>query len=455
METTLIKNGIVLTNDKDFRIINNGAIVVQGNKILDVGKTDDVEKKHKADVVIDAKRKMLVPGFVDVHMHTNVVRSSSATIYSDIAKGLGKVHDVFDEVRRLTTPESGKAEALNGYSEAIRSGITTVLDFVRQAEAKGKAAEEIGIRARVVPMIYDVFDPPPWSETLEDTIRLVKQTYDKPDLRVKFWPGFDGTEDCSTESIEKIVEDAKKFPDLDMHTHSNEFMREVTYCNGKFGMDPIEYLDSIGYTGPNVIIAHCVHVSGKEINILEKTGTRVAYQSVCNSRTGTGIAPVPEYLSRGIPVGIGTDNMMGAPVNMLEAMRVAIYTQRAMRKDTRALTNRQAFDLATMGGARAMRLDKEIGSLEPGKKADIVIFNLRRQHFTPTILTDRTNLVTQLVIMATERDVESVMIDGNMVLENQEFKTIDEDKVIEDAAAHAFDLMKRSPEILLHHKRIV
>jgi 5-methylthioadenosine/S-adenosylhomocysteine deaminase len=406
-------------------------------------------------VVVDAKRKLVIPGFVNAHVHTNIVRSSSATVYSDIAKGLGKVHDVFDEVRRLTTPESGKAEALSGYSEAIRSGITTVVDFVRQAEAKGKAAEEIGIRARLVPMVYDAFDPPPWSEDLRDTIRLVKQSYDKADLRVKFWFGFDHPEDSTTETVEKIVEEARKFPDVDMHTHCSEFMHQVNYCKGNFGLDPVEYLESIGFIGPRVLLGHCVHVSGKEISILKKTGTRVSYQPVSNSRVGTGIAPVPEFLSRGIPVGMGTDNMMGAPANMLEAMRVAVYTLRAVRKDTRALTNRQAFDLATMGGARAMRLDKEIGSLEPGKKADIVIFNLRRQHFTPAILTDRTNLVTQLVIMATERDVESVMIDGNMVLENQEFKTIDEDKVIEDAVAHAFDLMKRSPEILLHHKRVV
>jgi 5-methylthioadenosine/S-adenosylhomocysteine deaminase len=147
--------------------------------------------------------------------------------------------------------------------------------------------------------------------------------------------------------------------------------------------------------------------------------------------------------------------MMGAPINMLEAMRIAVYTQRVLKKDTRAMSNNQAFMLATMGGARALRMEKEIGSLEPGKKADIVFMNLRRQHFTPVILSDRTNLVTQVVAMATERDVDSVMIDGKMVLENQVFKTMDEAAAIDKAAEMAFDLMKRSSKILIHHQRII
>lgn len=455
METTIIERGIVLTNDEEFRILKNGAVVVEGNKIVDVGDTDEIKRRHSADVVIDAHGKLLTPGFVDVHMHTNIVRSASASVYSDYAKGLGSVHDVFDEVRTLTTPETGRAEGLHGYSEALRSGITTILDFCRQGEAKGKAAEDIGIRARIVPMIYDVYNPPACSERLEDVTRLVNDTHDKPDLRVKFWFGFDGTETCSTESIDRIAEEARKYPGIDMHTHSNEFMSEVSYCRGKFGLEPIAYLEKHGWTGPNVLIAHCVHVSKDEIKILEKTGTRVAYQPLCNSRTATGVAPVPEFLSRGIPVGIGTDNMMGAPINMLEAMRVAVYTQRVIHKDTRALSNMQAFHLATMSGAKALRLENEIGSLEPGKKADIVMFNLRRSHFTPMILNDRTNIVTQLVAMATDRDVDSVMVDGKVVLENGEFKTIDEAEVIENAAAKCFELLESSEKILLHHKRII
>jgi 5-methylthioadenosine/S-adenosylhomocysteine deaminase len=438
METKIIKNGIIITADKHNRIIKNGSIAVEGNNIIDVGESDDIEKRYDAQVFIDANAKMVIPGFINTHMHTNIIRGDPLTY----APPEMPWHDVFDEVRSKTGIEDCKNAALMTYSEGVRSGITTYVDFTRAPEGSGKAAEQIGVRTAVVPMIYD--EKEPWSETLQNSIKLIKQNAKISDSRIRYWLGFDDYTTSSPETIDKIVEAARKL-NVNIHTHSNEICYlEPTWCMQHLGMYGIEYLNEHQCVGPDVLIAHCIQVHWKEINILQKTGTRVAHCSTTNLRSGNGEAPIPEYISRGIPVGLATDNTMGTPVNMFLAMRCALFMQRSRRRHPWALTPEEVFRMATIGGAKAMAMDKQIGSIEKGKKADLVLINLKSSHFTPSIIGDKTNLIQQLVNMGDTRDVDTVIINGKTVLENKEFKTIDEEKMLENASQTAFNLINRS-----------
>jgi 5-methylthioadenosine/S-adenosylhomocysteine deaminase len=440
METKVVKNGIVVTVDKDRTIIRDGAVVFQGNKIVDVGKTNELEKKYRADEVIDAHEKLVIPGFINTHMHTNIVRGEAET-FAELARPW---HDVFNEVRAQTTFEDCRKAALLAYAEGIRSGITTYVDFTRQGAGSGKAAEEAGVRAAVVPMIYDLYDRQPWSESLDESLRLARQTCGNPDARVRYWLGFDDYTSSSPQSIDKIVEEARRLP-VDIHTHSNEICyEEPSWCKKNLGMYGLEYLKKHGCVGPDVLIAHCVTVHWKEIRILKETGTRIAHCSSTNIKTGVGAAPIPEYLASGLPVGLATDNTMGTPVNMFMAMRCAMFIQRLTSRHPWALDPDDVFGLATIGGARAMGMQDKIGSIEKGKRADLVLIDLRTTHFTPAILGEKTNLIHQLVNMGESSDVNTVIIDGKTVMQNRVLRTVDERKVIQDLSDTAFALLKRS-----------
>jgi 5-methylthioadenosine/S-adenosylhomocysteine deaminase len=437
METKIVKNGILVTVDNENRIIKDGAIVIEGNMILDLGETSEIEKRYKADEVINAHGKMVIPGFSNTHMHTNIVRGDPLTFGPPAMPW----HDIFDEVRAQTTFEDCRRAALLTYSEGIKSGITTFVDFTRAAAGSGKAAEEIGVRSRVVPMIYD--EKEPWSETLEESTKLAKQTLD-PEKRVRYWFGFDDYSSSSPETIDKIVKAARDL-NVNIHTHASEICySEPTWCLQNLGMFGIEFLKEHECVGPDVLIAHCIHLHWKELNILHETGTRVAHCSSTNQRTGNGPAPVPEFIARGIPVGLATDNTMGSPVNMFLAMRSAEFMQRTHKRHPWALWPETVFQLATINGARAMGLADKIGSIEKGKLADLVFINLRSSHFSPAVLGDRTNLIQQLVHMGDPNDVDTVIIDGEIVMENKVMKTVDMEKVLEDFNETAFALINRS-----------
>ncbi|MEM3515008.1 MAG: amidohydrolase, partial [Candidatus Hadarchaeum sp.] len=243
---------------------------------------------------------------------------------------------------------------------------------------------------------------------------------------------------CSTECLQKVKELAKEFG-VGIHIHLAESSEEVKQTTEKYGKRPVEYLNSIGFLGPEVLAAHCIWVTDKEIKLLKDNGVKPVHNPTSNMKMGSGIAPVPEMLASGIPVALGTDGAASNnSLDMFKEMKLASLLAKARRLDPTVLPAMKALEMATINGAAALGLQAELGSLEVGKKADLIIVDLRKPHLSPMH-----DIVSHLVYSASGSDVDTVIVDGKILMEKGEVLTLDEEKVLELAQRTSDDLVSR------------
>ncbi len=423
-EKLIVKNGIVILLDKRNQIFKDGAVVIQNGRILEVNKTSRVVKKYKADEVIDARGKVVMPGLINAHMHSGSVRGigDDLPLYVWLEKYVHPEHEVL-------RPEDAYVMSRLGYCESIKSGTTCVLDMHRFMDRCADAAEEVGIRAVMAPYVSDQIG---YLEKFEDNKKLVKERHGTCDGRIQVWFGLHSFRDCSTELLEKTREVADKYK-VGIHTHSNESIRDVELARKIYGKRPIEHLHDFGITGSNVLLAHCVWISNREIKILEETGTKVAHCPVANMKLADGVAPVPTLLERGVRVGLGTDGSKECnKFDMFQVMKFAALLHTVNELDTTIMPSKKVLQMASHGGALALGLEKELGSIEGGKRADLIIVDMKKLHMTPALL-EPFNLISHLVYAADGSDVETVIIDGKVVMENRVIKNVEESEVIRSA----------------------
>jgi len=420
--------------DSKNKILHDGSIVIQDGRILAVGETSSIEKKYKGDEIIDARGKVVLPGLINCHMHSGSIR------------GIGDNLPLYDWLKIYVEPENAKgmpndayAMARLSYCEAIKSGTTCLVDMYRHMGQCADAAEEIGNRVVLTPNVSDQLD---LYDKFEDNDKLVRQRHGACDGRIMVWYGMHSFRDCSPELMAKVSEAAAK-RDVGIHTHSNESSRDVELAMKRYGKRPIEHLHDNGITGPRVLLAHCIWLSNKEMGIMKNTDTKIAHNPIANMKLGDGIAPLPTYLKKGIGVGLGTDGSKESNgFDMFNVMKVAALLHTVKALDTTIMPAEKVLWLATQGGARALRLEKELGSLEEGKRADLIIVNLNKLHTTP-VLFEPFNIISHLVYAAKGTDVETVFVDGKIVVENGVIKNLDETEVIKTANKSATELLKR------------
>ena len=435
MESILIKDGIIITMNERYQIYENGAVAITDNLISAVGKTEEIEKKYKGDTVIDAKGKVVIPGLVNTHMHSNSLRGTSD--YLPLDQWLEKYIWPY---RRSLRPDDVYAEAMFAYSEAVKSGTTCLLDMQTFMRKCADAAEEVGIRAALAPYCANKVD---YASKLEENEDLIKKRNNSCNGRIKVLVGLHGFFDSTPEYFMRARELADKYG-VGIHTHSSESLAELEFTKKTHGKMPIECLYDYGVVGPDVVLAHCVWLAKKEIEIFKKTHTNVAHCPTSNMKLASGIAPVPTLLNNGVNVGIGTDSVLANNnLDMFEEMKFAALLHRVNELDATLLPPSTVLKMATINGAKALGLEKEIGSIEPGKKADIVMLNLHKLRLTPVFLGEAFNVDSHLVYAAHGDDVETVIIDGKIVVEKGVIKTIDEDKVIEKTTEVTKDLLER------------
>lgn len=435
LENTIIKHGIVLTMDKDNRVIEDGSVVIRGDTILDVNKTGRIERKYKADRIIDARGKAIIPGLINIHLH------------SWPAKGIGdeftlkKWLDTFvHPLHKAVRPHEAYLGSLLSYADSIKSGTTCVMDMFRFMDRSADAAEESGIRAVLAPIVSD---SDPFHEKFETNEKLIRERNGGANGRIHVWCGVDHT-DSSPELFMKARECANKYK-VGIHAHSNESIDDVKLAKKHHGKRPIEYLYDLGILGPDVVLAHCIWLSNREIQILRKTGTSVAHCPVSNMKLADGIAPIPTLMKNSINVGLGSDGIIESnSVDMFNVMRLTSLLHRVNEMDATIMPAKTVLKMATLDGARALGLDKEIGSIEPGKKADIAMVDMHKLHFTPLLRGEFFNVYSHLVYVASNGDVDTVIIDGKIIMKNHALKTVDEDGVIQEANEAVEALLKRS-----------
>lgn len=437
-QTVLIKGGTVVTMDAADTVLA-GDVLVRGGRIEAVGPTPDAA----ADVTIDARGCAVLPGFVQTHVHL------CQTLFRGAADDL----PLLDWLKRRVwpmeaahDPHSLRASARLGVAEMIRGGTTCALtmETVNHTEEVFRVVEESGFRATIGKCMMDKGDevPRPLQEETEasigESLALLEKWHGRAGGRVRycFAPRF--AVSCTPELLARVATLARERGVI-IHTHASENRAEIELVERETGLRNVEYLDSLGVSGPHVVLAHCVHVGADEMRLLASSGTHVAHCPSSNMKLGSGVAPVSEMLSRGVSVSLGAD---GAPCNnrldMFTEMRSAALLQKVSR-GADALPAAAVLRMATRGGARALGLEDEVGSIEPGKRADLTVLELERLHTTP-----RPEIVSTVVYAAEARDVRDVLIDGRPVLRDGRLTTLDERAVVAEASQQYKLLAARS-----------
>jgi 5-methylthioadenosine/S-adenosylhomocysteine deaminase len=433
----LIKNGTIITMDGGSSIVRGNLLISQG-RIASIGETGQT-----ADIVIDAQDCAVLPGFVQTHIHL------CQTIFRGAADDLLLLDWLKKRVWPMEaahTAASVKASAELGVAELIKGGTTCALtmETVNHTEAVFRVIAETGFRATVGKCMMDAGDdvPDALHETTEasikETLDLLDAWHGKAQGRIRycFAPRF--ALSCSRELLSRVGELARKH-EVIIHTHASENRNECALVEGETGLHNVAYLDSLGVSGRHVVLAHCVHLQPAEFETLAKTRTNVSHCPSSNLKLGSGIAEIAKMLDLGISVSLGAD---GAACNnrldMFTEMRTMALLQKALH-GPEVIPAKQALRIATIGGAKALGLEKEIGSLETGKRADVIVVNLNSSHAVPS-----TNPMSALVYSAQTSDVETVVIDGVVVMKDRRLLTLDEQSVSQNAKREGAELVKRA-----------
>jgi 5-methylthioadenosine/S-adenosylhomocysteine deaminase len=439
MSTILIKGGTLLTMDQNGSVVR-GDLLIHDGRIAAIGDAIDT----RADEVIDARGCAVLPGFVQTHIHL------CQTLFRGAADDLSLIDWLKKRIWPMEaahTPASIRASAQLSIAELVKGGTTCALtmETVRHTEEVFRVVEETGFRATIGKCMMDKGEdlPVELHEKTEDSIReaesLFKKWHGKADGRIRscFAPRF--AVSCTRELLNAVSKLAREHGAL-IHTHASESAGECEIVEREAGKRNVAYLDSLGVSGSHVVLAHCIHIDEEEIATLARTRTNVAHCPSSNLKLGSGIARVNEMIDRGISVSLGAD---GAPCNnrldMFTEMRTAALLQKVLH-GPEALPAERMLRMATIDGARAMALGDEVGSLEVGKRADVIVVDLSGVHSSPAA----GSVASALVYSAQGPDVRTTIIDGRVVMRNRDLLTLNEPAVIKDANHEARELTKRA-----------
>jgi 5-methylthioadenosine/S-adenosylhomocysteine deaminase len=413
--------------DAEGSILRGDLLVVDG-RIVDVGATGKT-----ADLVIDATDCAVLPGFVQTHIHL------CQTLFRGAADDLSLIDWLKKRVWPMEaahTAASIRASARLGIAELIKGGTTCALtmETVNHTEEVFKVVEETGFRATIGKCMMDKGEGVPSAlheETeisVRESVRLLEAWHGKADGRIRFCFAPRFAVSCTRDLLSQVAELARDRGVM-VHTHASENRSECELVERETGMRNIAYLDSVGLSGRHVALAHCIHIDEQEMQILKRTRTNVAHCPSSNLKLGSGIAPITEMLERGISVSLGAD---GAACNnrldMFTEMRTAALLQKALH-GPEAMPASRALRMATIDGANAIGIGDEVGSVETGKKADLILISLAKLELTPRPV----DIVSGIVYASQPSDVRTVIIDGQLVESDGKLLTLDEQRVIDNA----------------------
>ncbi len=429
----LIKNAsFVLTQNSGREILKEVDILIEKDRIVKIGK-----KLPTAEFIIDGKNKLVMPGLINAHTHL------AMTLFRGVADDLPFFEAWPNRVWKMEANLVAKDVyhgALLGCAEMIKSGTTYFGDMYFYMTETARAVSESGIRGVLSQGILE--NLPKEIAGLDAAKKFVKYVRDLKNSRVEAWMGPHSTYTCSPELL-KEVKDFTQKENLRINIHLSENKPEVEQVKEKYNKTPVELLDGINFLGSDVTAAHCVHLSSNEIKILKEKDVKVVHNPCSNMKLASGIAPIPEMLKENICVALGTDGAVSNNLlDMFQEMKFAALLHKVNKFDTTMLSAQQVLDFATINSAKALGLEKQIGSIEVGKKADIIILDINKPHFKP-ILSDA-SLVSHLVYSSSGSDVETVIVDGEAVMRNKKLMTVDEDDVLNKAQDAAQCLWSRT-----------
>ena len=430
-------NTTVVTVDE---VRNGVALAVQGGRIAAIGPNDEVMKQYQQAEIYDGRGKALFPGLINCHAH--LAQTIARGFNEDF--GFPNSYKLAVQPTSLISKEEATLMAVVGAIEAIRTGSTTVVENVGGTAATASALAQTGLRwvfaesatdreggSPMSPEVLARGEAPRFSQKMREEglariTALHSAWHGKEQGRISVFPAAGLAENSSPELLAAVRGFAEK-NDLGYTIHLSQSQAEVDYVRKHHGVSPVGFLDRHGFLSPRLFAAHCRYVDDADITLLGKSGTIVSHQAAMAGNRGV-IPPIPAMRMAGVPIAMGTDNNT---TDLFEVMRVAMLTERVRRDDEFPGVLPQPEDVledATLGSSRAVRQPTTIGSLEVGKKADILVLDTQRIHLVPSV-----RIVSTWIHNGQASDIESVMIDGRFVMRDRKILTVDEDRIIAEA----------------------
>jgi len=423
----LIKDATIIADE-----IKKSSLLIQNDKIVEIS---DRINSNDAEDVINAEGKVLIPGLVNTHTHL------SMTLMRGLADDIPLETWLNNHIWPVEAELNGEhcyAGALLACAEMIKSGTTCFNDMYFFMDHVARAAEESGIRGMLSHGMIDFGDEDKRRQEFKESIRIIKKCHNTGNGRIKVAFGPHSPYTCSKELLEGVKTEAAKHG-VRIHIHVSETQKEVSDILETHGMRPFEYLDEMDFLGNEVTAAHAVWVSDREIEIIKEKNVKLSHNPSSNMKLSSGVSPVAELLAKGICVSMGTDGpASNNNMDLLEEMKIAALLQKVNTMNPTVLAAEEVFKMATINGASALGLENEIGSIDLGKKADIVLVNMKTAHLTPF-----RNPISHLVYSANGGDVDTVICNGEILMRNRELLTLDETMILEIAENASEDLLSK------------
>lgn len=440
MKRFAIRNAALFTVDPDNRVIPDGTLIVENGCITALGHTDEVNIPGDMPV-IDAQGHALLPGLIDCHSHSSLMRGVTENMQ------LMDWLPYYQLEHRALTEEYAYHSARLCYLEALKSGTTCVMDMYRFMHRCANAAGEIGLRVNLAPYMADA-PGKDFFATRAENRALIHSHHGSQNGRIQVWMGLEHLFYCTADAYAEALQCQRDYG-VGIHTHACEQREEDQAVEQHFGRRSIAQLDHYGILGERTLLAHCVWLNDDEIKRLADAGTAIAHCPISNAKLASGVARVPEMLAAGLTVGLGTDGpVCNNSLSLFEEMKFSSLIQKATRLDATVLPAEQMLRMATINGARALGLDRDIGSLEVGKRADLLLLDLKMPNMTPAEINPQGgNVLWNLVFAAGSQNVASVWVDGRQLIAKGCATQVNEAEVLNQAQAQGLQLFQQCRDI--------
>jgi len=427
-QTILIKNTTILADE-----VKKGSVLIEDDKIVDITRSNS---SNGADEIINGEGKFLIPGLVNTHTHLSM--SLMRGLADDLPLDVW-LNDHIWPVEAHLEGEHCYVGALLSALEMIKSGTTTCNDMYFFMDDVARAIDKAGMRGLLCHGMIDLFDGEKRKAEYKETLRIIEKCHNTADGRIQVSLGPHTPYTCSTELLNWVRKKADE-KGLRIHIHVSETEKEVEDSLNDRLKRPFEYLEDIKFLGPDVTAAHSVWLSGAEISLIKDNNVKISHNPLSNMKLASGISPVSDLMANDVCVSLGTD---GAASNnnldLFQEMKTSSLLQKVRKLDPTVLPAGKVLEMATINGATALGMEKEIGSIEVGKKADMVLVDMKAPHLTPY-----RNPVSHLVYSAEGADVSTVICNGQILMREREVLVLDEIEVMELAQNAAEDLLSRN-----------
>src|SRR5262245_13317477 len=446
---TLFINAFILTMDDKLTQYSSGVVAVSDDSIVAVGLEDEIKKEYTGEEIFDCNGKVLMPGLINAHTH--VPMTLLRGLADDLRLDVWLMGYVMPVEREYVSPDFVQLGTSLACAEQIRSGVTTFNDMYYFEEDVAKATSQAGMRAvcgRTV-MKFPAPDATSYEDSLAMARDFIERWKDHPLIVPAVAPHAPYT--CTAEILRATAELAKEF-DVPLHTHLAETAFEVDNMRSENGIPVIPYVKKQGLLEAKVIAAHCVHIDAGEIRTLHHAGAGVSHNPSSNLKLASGFAPVMKMLETGLNVGIGTDGpASNNDLDMFEEVRLAAFVAKAVTNDPTSLPASKALLMATRLGAQALHIGHLTGSVEPGKRADLILVDISPLHNSPSFKRAADNAYAQIVYASKSTDVSDVMVNGKWLMRDRQLLTVKEDELL----LHAADIAKKIDSFLIAREQSV